>query len=119
MASSNTTIDLLLVSHQLNRYFGLLIFIFGLTGNLLNCLIFSQKTFRTNSCAYLFLVSAIVDVICLIFGLSTRILAAWSMDPTARIDWICKLRVFIVFTTRTIAIWLIMIASIDRWLLSN
>ncbi|CAF5080873.1 unnamed protein product, partial [Rotaria sp. Silwood1] len=43
----------------------------------------------------------------------------WIIDPTTYIGWICKLRVFLVFTTRTIAPWLIVLATIDRWLLSS
>ncbi|CAF4650898.1 unnamed protein product, partial [Rotaria sp. Silwood2] len=35
------------------------------------------------------------------------------------IGWVCKLRAFLVFTTRTIAPWLILLATVDRWLLSS
>ena len=107
------------ISDHLNRYLGTLILIFGVFGNVLNCLVFSQRRFRANSCAYLFLVASTIDLISLVCGLTTRILASWSMDPTATIHGLCKCRAFIVFTSRTIAIWLIMTAAIDRWLLSS
>ena len=41
----------------------------------------------------------------------------WILPPPSH--WLCKSRAFVVFTSRTMAIWLIMIASIDRWLLSS
>ena len=107
------------ISTQLNRYFALLILIFGIIGNLLNCFVLSQRVLRSNPCAVYFLVSSIVNLISLMFGLTTRILAGWQLDPTRSHDWICKLRTFTVFTSRTIAIWLIMLATVDRWLLSS
>jgi hypothetical protein len=107
------------ISEQINRYLSPIIFIFGTVGNVLNCLVLSQRKFRTNSCALLFLVSSLVSLISILFGLTTRIMAGWNDDPSATINWICKVRAFIVFSTRTMAIWLIMLATVDRWLLSS
>lgn len=53
------------------------------------------------------------------FNITTRILAGWDLDPTATMNSICKLRAFVVFSTRTAAIWLIMLATVDRWLISS
>ncbi|CAF4327762.1 unnamed protein product, partial [Adineta steineri] len=55
----------------------------------------------------------------LLFGVTIRIMSAWVMDPTNTNDWLCKLRAFIVFTFRTLTIWIIMLATYDRWLLST
>jgi hypothetical protein len=107
------------ISQQLNRYFALIIFLFGIIGCVLNCLVLSQRQFRLNPCALYFFVSSIVNLISILFGLTTRIMAGWNYDPSRTIGWICKFRAFIVFTSRTIAIWLIMLATIDRWLLSS
>ncbi|CAF0975621.1 unnamed protein product [Rotaria sp. Silwood1] len=103
----------------MNLYLSLIIFIFGTVGNILNCLVLSQRTFHSNPCAFYFLISSIVNLISIIFGLTTKIMASWHLDPTETNNWICKIRVFIVFTSRTMGIWLIMLASIDRWLLSS
>ena len=107
------------ISDQINRYISPLIWLFGVVGNILNCLILSQRPLRSNSCALLFLISSIADLVSVLVGLSTRILAGWHTDPTSTITWICRSRAFIVFTTRTIAIWLITLATIDRWLSSS
>ncbi|CAF3124602.1 unnamed protein product [Rotaria sp. Silwood2] len=111
--------SLYLISDQLNRYLAPIIFLFGVVGNILNCLILSKRTLRSNPCALLFLVSSFIGLISILVGLPTRILAGWHLDPTNTIDWTCKTRVFILFSTRTMAIWLITLATIDRWLLSS
>ena len=107
------------ISEQLNRYLSPIVFIFGVLGNVLNCLVLSQRTLRSNSCALLFLVSSFVDLISILAGLTTRILAGWHCDPTSTINWMCKARAFTVFSTRTLATWLITLATVDRWLLSS
>ncbi|CAF4685896.1 unnamed protein product, partial [Rotaria sp. Silwood2] len=107
------------ISDQFNRYLAPIIFLFGAVGNIVNCLVLSQRTLRSNPCAFLFLSSSFIDLISILIGLPTRILAGWHLDPTATINWICKTRVFIVFSTRTMGIWLIAFATIDRWLISS
>ncbi|CAF0739888.1 unnamed protein product [Adineta ricciae] len=107
------------ISQQLNRYLSIIILTFGVIGNIFNSIVLSQRIFRRNPCAYLFLISSIIDFISLVFGVTTRILSGWNIDPTRTHDWICKLRAFIVFSSRTGAIWLIMLATLDRWLLSS
>ncbi|CAF0978408.1 unnamed protein product [Rotaria sp. Silwood1] len=106
-------------SDQLNRYLAPIIFLFGVVGNTFNCLILSKRTLRSNPCALLFLVSSFIGLISMVAGLPTRILAGWHHDPTNTMDWACKTRVFMVFSTRTMAIWLIALATIDRWFLSS
>lgn len=83
------------------------------------CFVLSQRTLKSNPCAFLFVASSSVDVISLVIGLIPRILSGWDVDPTGKIDSLCKLRAFIVFSTRTMAIWLIATATVDRWLLSS
>ena len=107
-----------LISIQFNRYFTILIFLFGTIGNLLNCLVLSRPCLRSNPCAFVFLTSSIANIISIIFGLTTRILSGWNMDFTETNSFLCKCRVFIMFISRTIAFWLIAFATIDRWFLS-
>ena len=107
------------VSQQLNRYFALLILIFGTIGNVLNCCVLSQRILRANPCAVYFLISSIVNLVSILCGLTTRILASWQLDPTSDNDALCKLRAFLVFSSRTIGLWLITFATIDRWFLTS
>jgi hypothetical protein len=107
------------ISTHLNIYFGILIFIFGSVGNVLNILVLSQRFLRTNSCALLFLFSSLANLLAICTGLIPRILSSGSMDLTSTIGWICKCHTFILYVSRSVAIWLTMLATIDRWLLSN
>lgn len=117
MSSNVTSIILSLdsASVEINRYFSIFIFIFGIFGNLLNCLVLSQRPLRTNPCAFLFLISSIASLISILSGLTTRMLAGYAADLTNTIAWLCKLRAFVLFVSRTIASWLLTLASIDRW----
>jgi hypothetical protein len=105
-------------SNQLNRYLSLFIFFFGIIGNILNIIILSQRTLRSNPCIFLFLISSISNLISILFGLTPRIMSGWYGDLTHTNRYYCKLCAFIVVTSRTIAFWLIMLATIDRWILS-
>jgi hypothetical protein len=121
MLSSNTTAIISLwnnTSLKINRYFSIFLFIFGIIGNILNIFVLSQRPFRSNSCAWLFRTSSIFNLISILSGLTTRLLSCWILDITDRIKFLCQLRVFTLLTSRTIASWLIMLAILDRWLLS-
>ena len=103
----------------MNRYVSILIFLFGTTGNLLNALVLSQKTLRRNPCSLFFLISSVANLAAILSGLTTRMLSGWTLDLTNTIDWLCKCRAFGLFVSRNTASWLIMLAAIDRWLLSS
>lgn len=103
---------------KINCYFSIFLLIFGVTGNLLNLLVLSQRSLRSNACAWLFLISSVFNLISLLIGLPTRVLSSWTIVLTDEVEWLCQLRVFLVLTSRTAAAWLIVFATFDRWLLS-
>jgi hypothetical protein len=107
------------ISAQLNRYFAIAIFLFGVIGNVLNILILSRKPLRSNPCTWLFLVSSIAYLISILAGLASRFLSTWNADLTNTNQVLCKMRSFILFDSLTIAFWLIMLATVDRWLSSS
>ncbi len=110
-------IDLLIDAWaQFSRYFSMFIFIIG---NILNILTLSQQSFHKIPCAFDFLVLSIVSLISIEFGLITRVLSDWALDPIYTIAWLCKLHTFVVFLSRATVFWLIGLATIDRWLLSS
>ena len=104
---------------QLNRYFGVLIILFGFLGNIANILVLSQRALRSNPCAWLFLVSSIANAIGLFTSISTRVFSTWAIDLTTTNPFLCKLRAFIAFDSTTVGFWLIALATVDRWLLSS
>ncbi|CAF3320352.1 unnamed protein product [Rotaria sp. Silwood1] len=94
MATNTTSLDFLLnsISSQLNRYFSIFIFIFGVIGNILNCIVLSQRPHRTNPCSFYFLISSMASLTSIVSGLTTRMLAGYAVDLTNTIDWLCKFR---------------------------
>ena len=110
---------LALVAAELNRYLSIVILLFGTVGNLLNCLALSQRLLRSNPCALLFLGSSVASLITLISGVAVRLLSGWNADLTATVAWICKARIFVLYVSRTVALWLITLATIDRWLATS
>jgi hypothetical protein len=123
MSSSSAIADSIVslnnMTTQINRYFSLLIFIFGTIGNILNILVLLQKPLRSNPCAVFFFASSVTSLIALLGGLTPRVLSFWTNDLSDTIQWICKIRGFSVFTFRAAALWLIVLATVDRWLLSS
>lgn len=118
--SNSQLIEIIIITNnQLNRYFPLFIFLFGIIGNLLNIIILSQRTLRRNSCIYLFLLSSISNLFSILFGLIPKILSGWNINLIDNNIYYCKFYNFIIFTSRTIAFWLIMLATINRWILSS
>ena len=130
MTSSNSTqsatvanaalIDRLVrISAEISRYLSISIFIFGTIGNVLNILILSNRSLRKIPCVFLFLISSIASLIAVDLGLITRILSSWATDPTYNISWVCKARTYLVFSSRATLFWLLVLATIDRWLSSS
>ncbi|CAF1145954.1 unnamed protein product [Adineta steineri] len=104
---SSNTIFINYINHlssDLDRYLSIGILLFGTIGNILNCLALSQRPLRSNPCVLYFLASSIASIITLISGVLVRLLSV---------------RVYILFNSRTIASWLIMLATCDRWLSSS
>ena len=95
------------------------IFVFGILGNILNIIILSQRSFRSNPCVIIFLGSSAAGIITILSGLTSRVLSGITADLSGTINWICKFRGFILFTFRCATFWLIMLATGDRWLLSS
>ena len=120
-SSSDATLIVSLnnISLQLNRAFAIFIFLFGVVGNLFNILVLSQRSLRSNPCAWLFLVSSIAYCINIVSSLIPRLLSTWNADIASTNQFLCKLRVFIFYDSITIASWLITLATVDRWLLSS
>ena len=106
------------LTNHFNRYFLIPVFVLGIGGNLLNLFVFSHRTLRSNPCACLFLFVSIGNIVCVTSGVVFRILSGWSADLTSSVDWLCKSRVFIVWSSRSFVMWTLAFASLDRWLVS-
>ncbi len=108
-------------SLQINRYFAAILLLFGIVGNLLCCLVFLQRTLRTNPCVIYLLIASISNMISLISGIPPRLLSNWNVlpDHTETVPILCKSRLIVLLTSRNIASWLLVSATIDRYLISS
>jgi len=46
-------------------------------------------------------------------------MSGYGLDLTLTVGWICKIRNVIVFSSRTVVLWMIVLATVDRWLSSS
>jgi len=108
------------ISIQINLYMSNTPFLFGIIGNIFNCWVFIQTILRKNPIAIYFLAASLSDLINIIFGMTPRLFNSFGMlfitDTTSAS---CKIRLTVLFTTRTITSWLILLGAIDRYLTSS
>jgi len=105
----------------INEWIGLIIFIFGITGNLFNLIIFTRRMFFKQSCS-LYLVATSINNLAIFFaGLSTRILDEGFhieiFDNNSNIY--CKIRTYFVYVLFAISSWFFVFASLDRFYSTN
>ncbi|CAF4658203.1 unnamed protein product, partial [Rotaria sp. Silwood2] len=104
------------ISLQLNRSVPILQLILGTFGNIMNILIFTRRSLRTNPCSHYFLASSINNLFVLYVALLTRLLSSgWKIDPSNSNIVLCKLRIFFVYSSLCLIQWFVVLASIDRF----
>ncbi|CAF1106234.1 unnamed protein product [Adineta ricciae] len=108
------------ISSRLNGYITLLVFLFGTIGNVLSIIVLSQARLRANPCVLYFLAASIASFGILLTGLPSRLMVGLiSIDPTNTNSLLCKFRIFFLYAFRTTAVWLVVLATIDRWFASS
>jgi hypothetical protein len=116
---NKSIIYLVKTAAYLNRSIPIPLLLFGTVGNVLNICILTRKKLRNNSCSFYFLSSTIANLICLWFGLSTRFLSGYNLDPTAWNTIACKFRYFSTYLALSLSACFLVYASIDRWTSSS
>lgn len=125
MSSTNQTAsyiaNLQFISTEITLFMSIFILLFGIIGNLLNCVVFMQRSLRSKPCAIYFLMASILNIIVITSGVSPRAFQSFFMlpDQTETVPVLCKLRIIVLFTIRTISSWLIALATVDRYLISS
>ncbi|CAF1682040.1 unnamed protein product [Adineta ricciae] len=109
-----------LATYWINQIYPVLQIFFGTFGNLLNIIIFTRRDLHQNPCSLYFLIGSINNCIVIDFGLLTRYLAStWNWDPSLTSNVYCKIRNLLVYAPLTLSLWFIVLASVDRYLLSS
>jgi hypothetical protein len=103
----------------MNRYGLLFLFIVGILGNSLNVYVFSRVHLRQNTCVLCLLISSLVNLITIIFGIFLRCLIGYNIDLTHHSSIFCKIRFYLIYVSQSASLWLIVFACIDRYISSS
>ena len=103
----------------LTRYCLIVVFSFGVIGNLLNVLIFRQAKFQANACSFYLFSTSISNIIWLSSAALIRVLSTFELDLSEKISAVCKIRQYIVYTLQSLSALFIGLAAVDRYLISS
>lgn len=117
---STLSIHLRSILINFNIYYLSFICFFGIIGNFLNILVFSQKTLKHTGCSLYFICLSIIHIIVLaVPGLTQIIFAITGFDiALASVFW-CKFFVYIILCGTLLSRGYICLISIDRWLITS
>ncbi|CAF1076359.1 unnamed protein product [Adineta steineri] len=121
MSSSSVSDGILKFATQYSFYSGFIIFSFGIIGNALNLLVFTQlKLFRTNRCAFYITIESISNFFYQFLSISLTILTSiYGDDATARSFIWCKLRFILGQTCALTTLYMICFTTIDQFFSTN
>jgi uncharacterized membrane protein YeaQ/YmgE (transglycosylase-associated protein family) len=121
MSSIAVILQLDAITQRIDRYGLIVILLFGIVGNILNCLVFTRRKLRSKPCSIYFLVASVVNMIVLLTTFIPRIIDGWNaeLDLIETVSALCQLLMFLLFSTRCISVWIITFASVDRFLVSS
>jgi hypothetical protein len=105
------------ITHEISLYVPCLILLVGNVGCLFNFVIFTCKQLRQNSCGWYFLMSSIIDLFIINFGLITKLLSDYfgiNYQNSSRLY--CKLRIYIIWVLPCISTSYLVLAALDRCL---
>jgi hypothetical protein len=103
----------------IDRYGLLFLFLTGILGNSLNIYVFSRAHLRQNLCVLYLLMSSCFNIITVIFGILIRCLISYKIDVTYNSPIVCKVRYYFIYVSKSASLWLIVFASIDRYISSS
>jgi hypothetical protein len=107
------------IGQLLTRYVLLVMIILNLVGNILNVLVFCQKKLRTNPCTIYLLFAACFNLIWTVAAIFSHFLATYNLDFSSQIIGLCKIRHFTFYTFSSLSVWMMALATFDRFLISS
>jgi hypothetical protein len=121
MSSSSTATEILDYAVQYSLYTGYIFFAFGITGNALNVLVFTQlQLFRDNRCAFYLTVESISSFLYQLINFTSTILTSIEEDDgTGRFLFWCKLRVILAQIAVITTFSMICCAAADQFFSTN
>jgi hypothetical protein len=121
MSSSITVVEILKYATQYTLYSGYVLFAFGITGNALNVLVFTQlKLFRDNRCAFYLTVESISSLFYQLMNFTLTIFTSiYGDDGTGRFLFWCKLRFILAQIASLNTYSMICCAAVDQFFSTN
>jgi hypothetical protein len=121
MSSSSTAIEILNFSTQYSFYSGYILFAFGIIGNAINILVFTQlKLFRGNRSAFYLIVESISSLFYQFVSFTLTIFTSiYGDDGTGRFPSWCKLRTILAQTAVLTTYSMICCAAADQFFSTN
>jgi hypothetical protein len=93
--------------------------VFGSGGNILNAMIFLQKTLRSSSCSMYMISAYLLYTLILCFAMSTTLYSLYHQDPLTYSEPYCKLRQYLISSIFTMARCCVGMACVDRYAISS
>ncbi|CAF1263924.1 unnamed protein product [Adineta steineri] len=121
MSTSSVSDGILQFATQYSMYTGYITFSFGVIGNVLNLLVFTQlKQFRTNRCAFYITIESISNLIYQIFYISLTVSTATYGDAVigGSSAW-CKLRYILAQICALTNFYMICFSAVDQFCSTN
>ncbi|CAF1398342.1 unnamed protein product [Adineta steineri] len=121
MSSSSVSDGILNFAKQYSIYTGCITFSFGVIGNALNLLVFTQlKLFRTNRCAFYITIESMSNLIYQFFSISLTILTSiYGDDTTGRSSMWCKFRYILGQSCSLTNFYMICFSAVDQFFSTN
>ena len=108
------------ISSQMTLSISITCIVLGIIGHVLNLIILSRRSLRSNPCSLYFLSATCVNIFVVIVILPFRILVGTlTIDPTVYNDPLCKIQVCVFSIIRALGLWFIALACIDRFCCSS
>jgi len=111
--------ELTVIGQLLTRYILLVMVILSLIGNSMNILVFCQRKLLSSPCTVYFLAAACFNLVWTIAAVVSRFLSTYNLDFSAQLSPLCKVRHFIFFSFASLSVWMMALATFDRFLISS
>lgn len=112
--------DLNTISSQMTLSISITCIVLGILGHILNIIILSRRSLRSNPCAIYFLAATCANIFVVVIIFPFRILVGtFNIDPTVYNEPLCKIQVCVFSIVRALGLWFIALACIDRFCCSS
>lgn len=109
--------NLKLVTNWMSTISLFILIIIGLFGSFCNLIIFTSKELKKNSCTFYFLCTALFETFILCFGGISRLAAEYFHSTYIEQNLIfCKIRAYLITSSSQTAMYLLLMAAIDRYM---